>query len=178
MVGLYRIIINKYIINYANCHKILSSDGITTQELIIDKVDGLFEDISLNVKLERGRLPSIGNTASLAKNLDEYQYIICSEIPSIADSNPYKKELQKYRIIIIASFARLIRILTSRSNKELEEWNCIAQILLKRISEILLNARVNKNTRKDEKLNNQIRTVFDFFGVPEEKVDNILKDIY
>jgi hypothetical protein len=178
VVGLYRIIINKYIINYANCHKLLSNDGITTQELVIDNVDGLFEGISLNARLGRDRLPRIGNAASAAKNLDEYQYIICSEIPSIADSNPYKKELQKYRIVIITSFAKLIPILTSRSDKELEKWNRFAQILLKQISEILLNARANKNTSQKEKYNNQMKAVFDFFDVPEEEVDNILKDIY
>ena len=113
MVNLYQIIINKYIINDIKCHKLLSKDGITTQDLIIDKVEGLFEGIQVNTKSQRSLLPGIGIASGIVKNLDEYQYIICSEIRSIPDTNAYKKELQKSRIAIITSFAKLIPILHS-----------------------------------------------------------------
>src|SRR5205085_881137 len=130
MVNIYQIIINKYIINDIKCHKLLSKDGITTQDLIIDKVDGLFEGTLINTKSQRALLPSIGNASGIMKNLDEYQYIICSEIRLISDINSYKKELQKYRITIIASFAKVIPILHSRSDQGLKKWNSFAQILL------------------------------------------------
>ena len=53
-------------------------------------------------------LPAIGDVASAAKNLDEYQFLICSLVPSLPDSNPSKMELQKYRVAIIAAFAKLV----------------------------------------------------------------------
>src|SRR5215469_12619591 len=92
----YYRIINMYITNDRKCHKLLSNDGITSPVLTIDKVEGLFEGITVNVKFQKTRFASIGNTSSLAKNLDEYQYIVCREIRSIPDINPYKKDLQKY----------------------------------------------------------------------------------
>ena len=63
------------------------------------------------MKFQKTRLASIRGTSSLAKNLDEYQYIVCHAIP---DANPYKKELQKCRVLIIASFAKLIPMLASK----------------------------------------------------------------
>jgi hypothetical protein len=106
-------IINRYIINDTKCHKLLSKDGITSQDLVIDRIEGLFEGIAVDVKFQRNKVASIGSTSTIAKNLDEYQHIVCSEIRSIPDSNSYKKELQKYRVLIIASFAKLIDILAS-----------------------------------------------------------------
>ncbi len=85
--------------------------------------------------VQRSRFSGIGSTSSIAKNLDEYQYIICSEIQYLPDTNLFKKELQKYRIIIMASFAKLIPILSSQgSDTDLEEWNQFAQVLLTQVS--------------------------------------------
>jgi hypothetical protein len=178
MANVCQIIVNKYIINDIKCRKLLSKDGITTQDLVIDKIEGLFESISVNVKLHRSRFTSIGVTSSIAKNLDEYQYIVCSEIRSLSDSNPFKKELQKYRIVIIASFAKLIPVLSSpRSDKDLQDWNRFAQMLLIQVSEMLHKMRLNQ--KGYEKSNSQvIKTAFDFFGISEEEVDNMLYNIY
>jgi hypothetical protein len=176
MGDLCQIIVNKYIINDIKCHKLLSKDGITTQDLVIDKVEGIFEGIFMDTKIERGTLLSIGNTSGIAKNLDDYQYIVCSEIRSIPDANPHKKELQKYRIIIIASFAKLIPILYSRSDKDLQKWNYFAQILLTQVSETLVNVRLNKYDKPNN--NNFVKSLFDYFNIPEKQVDSILQSIY
>ncbi|MFZ0513529.1 MAG: hypothetical protein WAM14_18125 [Candidatus Nitrosopolaris sp.] len=94
------------------------------------------------------------------------------------DINPYKKELQKYRVLIIASFGKLIPILASlRSDKNLQEWNRFAQVLLTQISETLVKVRVNQK-RYDGTNSKLIRSAFDFFGVPEEEVDRILQAVY
>jgi hypothetical protein len=178
MADLCQVIINKYIINDIKCRKLLSKDGITTQDLVIDKVDGLFEGIFVNTKIERRTLLGIGSTSGITKNLDEYQYIVCSEIPSIPDANPYKKELQKYRIIIIASFAKLIPILYSRSDEDLQKWNYFAQILLTQISETLVKARLNKYDKSNNNNNNFLKSMFDYFNIPEKHVDNLLQSIY
>jgi hypothetical protein len=111
------------------------------------------------------------------KNLDEYQYIVCSEIRSIPDTSPYKKELQKYRITIIASFAKLIPILRSRFDEDLKKWNYFAQILLTQISEMLVKARLNRN-KYDKSNSNLMKSMFDYFDVPEKEVDSILQSIY
>jgi len=178
-VSYYSSIINRYIINDIKCHKLLSKDGITSQDLVIDRIEGLFEGIAVNVKFQRNRVASIGSTSTIAKNLDEYQHIVCSEIRSIPDSNPYKKELQKYRVLIIASFAKLIPILASSlpSDKDLQEWNHFAQVLLTQISETRFNARLNQK-RYDGTNSKLVRSAFDFFGIPEEEIDRMLKAVY
>src|SRR5437660_4641960 len=178
-VSYYSRIINRYIINDIKCHKLLSKDVITSQQLVIDRIEGLFEGIAVNVKFQRNSVASIGSTSTIAKNLDEYQYIVCSEIRSIPDSNPYKKELQKYRVLIIASFAKLIPILASSlpSDKDLQEWNHFAQILLTQISQTRFNARVNQK-RYDDTNSKLVRSAFDFFGIPEEEIDRMLHEVY
>lgn len=143
------------------------------------------------MKYYRTHLASIGRTSTLAKNLDEYQYIVCSEIRSISDINPYKRELQKYRVLIIASFTKLIDILTSlRSDRNLQQWNRFAQILLTQVSETLVKLRFNQKRydgtnsklmrceRISQTNRSQMKPVFEFFGVPEEEVDSLLESIY
>jgi hypothetical protein len=172
-------IVNKYIINDMKCHKLLSKDGVTTQDFVTNKIEGLFEGISVDIKLQRSRFPSICSTSSIAKNLDEYQYIICSEVRSLPDSNSFKKELQKYRIIIMASFAKLIPILSSLdSDTDLNEWNRFAQTLLTQVSETRQKARVNQKGYEKPSSSKAFRSVFVFFGVSEEEVDKILQNIY
>jgi hypothetical protein len=170
-------IIKKYIINDVKCHKLLSSDGITSRDLAIEKVGGLLEGITLDTKAEASMLPSIVKASGIAKNLDEYQYIICSEVRDIPDTNLYKKELQKIRIAIIASFAKLISILRSRSDKDLQKWNNFAQILLTQISEILVKVRL-KQDKHDNINKDLLKSTFDYFDLPESDVDRMLQRIY
>ncbi|HXX95584.1 MAG TPA: hypothetical protein VEL11_00505 [Candidatus Bathyarchaeia archaeon] len=178
-----------YITNDRKCHKLLSNDGITSPVLIIDKVEGLFEGITVNVKFQKTRFASIGSTSSFAKNLDEYQYIVCHEIRSIPDINPYKKELQKYRVLIISAFAKLIPMLASlSSDKNLQEWNRFAQILLTQVSETLVKARdsherydgTNSKLRNSTALSkqNQIKDVCKFLDISEQEMDKLLEDLY
>jgi hypothetical protein len=177
MALLYHMIIKKYIINDVKCHKLLSSDGITSRDLAIEKVGGLLEGITLDTKAEASMLPSIVKASGIAKNLDEYQYIVCFEVRDIPDSNSYKKELQKYRIAIIASFVKLISILLSRSDKDLKNWNYFAQILLTQISEILVNVRL-KQDKLDNINKDSLKSTFDYFDLSESDVDRALKSIY
>jgi len=185
----YSRIIDMYITNDKRCHKLLSSDGITSPVLTIDKVEGLFEGTTVDVKVQKTRFASIGSTSSIAKNLDEYQYIVCREIRSIPDINPYKKDLQKYRVLIISAFAKLITTLTSlRSDKNLQEWNRFAHILLTHVSETLVKARLQheKYDSTNSKLmnstalakQNQIRDVSKFLDIPEQEMDKLLEEIY
>ena len=181
MVRLLQAIVNKHIATVQKCRKLLSKDGITTQELVIDRLDGLFEGISANIKLQRTVLANIGQTATIAKNLDQYHFIICSEIPSMHDSNPLKLQLQKYRIAIIASFVKLIPLLrTLNSDKDLQTWNSFAYILLTEASETVVKARTNQNKVSKPYNNNNVRLkeALDFFDVPENEIDRELDSMY
>ena len=177
MSQLYNLIISKYIINDPKCHKLLSSNGITSRHLVIEKASGLFEGIRVDIKSEASTLPNIVKASGIAKNLDEYQYIVCSEVRDIPDTNPYKKELQKYGIAIIASIAKLVSILLSRCDEDLQSWSYFAQILLTQISDILLNVRLKQD--KLDNINKDLsESTFGYFGLPESDVDRILESIY
>ena len=52
MMNISRRIIEKYIINDAKCCKFMSKDGITTQELAIEKVDGIFDSVRMDARPE------------------------------------------------------------------------------------------------------------------------------
>jgi hypothetical protein len=180
MARLLQAIINKHIYTQQKCRKLLSKDGITTQELVIDKLDGLFESISVNIRIQRTTLSNIGKTASIAKNLDQYQFMICSEIPSMNDRNPLKIQLQKYRIAIIASFVKLVPLLrTINSDNDLQEWNSFADILLTQASETLVKARSHqKIVSRLYNDNIRLKETLEFFDVPEKEIDQELETIY
>jgi hypothetical protein len=172
------IIINKLITNDRKCHKLLSKDGITARYLVIDRLPGIFEGIAIDIDFQRSKMKSISRMVTITKNLDEYQFIICSEIRNMSDSNPYKKQLQKYRVLTIASFATLVYVLSSLENDQaLQEWNYFAQILLTRISETRLEAYSNQKQRNNI-TRKPISPVFDFLGIHEDDIDCILGSIY
>src|SRR6187551_2491216 len=127
-MNISRKIIQKYIINDAKCCKFMSKDGITTQELAIEKVDGIFDSIQMNVRPE-STLPFIVRACGILKNLDDYQYIVCSEVRGIPDSNSFKKIFQKYRVTIVGSFARFILIIYSKIMALIKEWIHFARLL-------------------------------------------------
>jgi hypothetical protein len=160
------------------CRRIIYSDGITTQNFSIDNLEGIFEGITIDAELSRRNLLSLGNTMSTAKNLDDYQYKICLEIPSIPDSDPIKLQLQKFRIAIIASFAILvIRIKSSNAEDELGKWNSFATILLRKTSEFVTNLRTNKGVIKNYD-DRDLSEAFDFFEVPRGDMEKALANVY
>jgi hypothetical protein len=188
-------IIYKYITSGIKCTKVLAEDGITSKELVISQLDGLSREMSANINLLRGKYPNITRTASIAKNLDEYQFLVCREISSIPDFDPLKIQLQKYRVGVIAAFAKLVVILEDADNlsAELEKWNSFANSLLVETSETLLKAR-NKMKKKEghnndvnssdqfqagySQQNLRIKEALNFFGVPENDIDEELIRVY
>ncbi len=191
-------IIYKYITSGIKCTKVLAEDGITTKELVISQLDGLSREMSVNINLFRGKYPNITRMASIAKNLDEYQFLVCREISSIPDFDPMKIQLQKYRVGVIAAFAKLVAILEDVDNlsAELEKWNSFANSLLVETSETLLKARnkmkkkegnnndVNSSNSSDQfqagysQQNLRIKEALNFFGVPEKEIDEELIRVY
>ena len=160
----------------SSCSKLLSGDGITTSNLTIKGVHGIFGPVSIDVRTARKSVPAIGDVASAAKNLDEYQFLICSLVPSLPDSNPSKMELQKYRVAIIAAFAKLVPLLLllkDMRQDELVQWSKHAKALLEETSDTYLKANSNSNlhiaSHKDS---------FEYFEVPEDRVQVALRAFY
>ena len=157
----------------SGCSKLLSGDGITTADLTIKGVHGIFGAVSIDARSARKIMPAIGDVASAAKNLDEYQFLICSLVPSLPDSSLRKMELQKYRVAIIAAFTKLVLLLKSKRQDDLVQWSRHAKALLEETSDAYLKAKSNPNL--------QIalhKETFEYFEVPVEKILAALKAFY
>jgi hypothetical protein len=177
--SLLDIIVQRLFHYSSKCSRLISSDGITTRNFSIDSLDGIFEGVTIDAHLSRRNLLSLGNTMSTAKNLDDYQYKICLEVPSIPDSDPIKLQLQKFRIAIIASFAVLVmRIKSSNAEDELRKWNSFATILLRKTSEFVTNLRTNKGIIENYDDSRHLSDAFDFFKVPRGDMEKALADVY
>ncbi|HZD81274.1 MAG TPA: hypothetical protein VE076_00235 [Nitrososphaeraceae archaeon] len=178
MTKLLQTIIQKHIIRSLKCRKLISKDGITTQELTIDKLQGIFESTSINLKSQRIKFVSIGRAASIAKNLDEYQFILCSEIPYMSDSDPIKLQLQKYRIAIIGAFMKLAPLLINlNSNEDIQSWNSFADTLLIEVSEAYVKARSNQK-EAERTYNIRLKEALDYFELPEKEIEEELIRMY
>ena len=155
------------------CGRLLAGDGITTSELRIKGIQGIFEGTSLDSRSVKKSVPELGHTASIAKNLDEYQFLICSLVPSLPDSEQSKLQLQKYRIGIVAAFAMLTALLKVARMGELAQWNRHAKSLLEETSEAYVKAKSNAKLHVADH-----KEAFEFFGVPGEKIDAALEAFY
>ncbi len=171
MAGLINAIISKEL-SGKPCKKVLSGDGVTSPDLTIRALPGIFAGVSIDIRSARNTFPQIGEMASAAKNLDEYQSMICSLVPSLADSNPSKMEIQKYRLAIIAAFSRLVHDL-NHDQKELTGWSMHAKWLVEEASEAYLQAKSGIRTHPIRR-----KEVFEYFGVPSDAVDSALRAFY
>ena len=136
---------------------------------------GLFGPVSIDVRSTRKIVPAIGDVASAAKNLDEYQFLICSLVPSLPDSNPSKMELQKYRVTILAAFAKLVPLLLLKDMRQddLVEWSKHAKALLEETSDTYLKANSNSKMQIASH-----KDVFEYFEVPVDSVQVALRAFY
>ena len=157
----------------SGCRKLLAGDGITTAELSIMGKQGIFNSVSIDARLMKKTIPAIGEASSIAKNLDEYQFLICSLTPSLPDSNPSKLLLQKYHVARTAAFAKLISTLKEIRQDDLVQWNRHAKSLLEETSEAYVKAKSNTKLQVTSH-----KEAFEFFGVPEEKIDAALRSLY
>ena len=159
----------------SSCSKLLSGDGITSFDLTIKGVHGLFGPVSIDVRSTRKIVPAIGDVASVAKNLDEYQFLICLLVPSLPDSNPSKMELQKYRVAILAAFAKLVPLLLLKDIRQddLVQWSKHAKALLEETSDTYL--KTNSNSKMQIASH---KDVFEYFEVPVDRVQVALRAFY
>ena len=161
------------VLTQSKCSRLLSSDGVTTAELGIKGFSGIIDPVVIDCKTAKAAVPAVGESASIAKNLDEYQFLICSLVPGLPDSEPSKLELQKYRVVISAAFAMLASNLKEIRADDLDMWNRHARSILQETSEAYLKAKSNAKLRVSVH-----KDAFVFFGVPDEKIESALKEFY
>src|SRR5919198_2242761 len=158
----------------SSCNKLLSGDGITTADLTIKGVHGIFGAASIDARSARKSVPAIGDVASAAKNLDEYQFLICLLVPSLPDSSLSKMELQKYRVAIIAAFTKLVHLLKSIRQNDLAQWSRHAKALVEETSDAYFKARSNSKLQ----IASHNKDAFEYFEISEEKVRAALRALY
>jgi hypothetical protein len=156
----------------SSCRRILAADGVTSAYLTINPSAGIFSAVSVDVRAARNSAPEVGEASSAAKNLDEYQFLICSLVPSLPDSNPSKLELQKYRVAIFAAFAKLVGVLNGRP-QELGEWSRHARWLVEETSEAYLQAKSDVRMHPLRHVE-----VFEYLGIQEAAVSSALRSFY
>lgn len=153
-------------------------DGITSSYFEIESNPNFFNKTKLDVISLKNRCPQIGKSLSILKNFDHYQYIICTLIPNIADTDPFKKVLQKIRFMIIFSFTKFFQLLHSNDFEQVEYWNFLSKKLLEIVAETVNYFR--QGTKFDEILNDVKldEELFRYLELDIEKIDDVLDKFY
>jgi hypothetical protein len=174
-------VVHRYIEN-SNCFDIVTKDGITTDTFEINRSDGLFVKASINVRQIQSQIPAILQSVSIAKNLDYYQNKICHEISSISDTEKIKVTLQKLRVIIIALFLRLNKLLieikrqvSSGHTYNIEEWNKNSEETLIITSSILVLYQQGK--AETQNLDTLMR-ILEYLGTSTSAIDDQISYLY
>jgi hypothetical protein len=178
---LIRIIIQNYI-ETSNCFDIVAEDGITTDKFAISRSDSLFVQVSLSIRQVQLQIPAILRSVSIAKNLDYYQNKICHEIPSIPDTEQIKLILQTLRVIIIALFLKLNKLMTEKKtndslldNNHFLDWNKYSEQVLIATSTIFVG---HQQGRTETKILDTIKGTLDFIGISMSMIDKEMSYLY
>lgn len=177
---LIRMIIQNYI-ETSKCFDIIAKDGITTDQFAISRSDSLFVQVSLSIRQVHLQIPAILGSVSIAKNLDSYQNKICHEIPSIPDTEQIKLILQTLRVIIIALFLKLNKLMTKKTNYSLLddnhflEWNKYSEQVLIATSTIFVSYQ---QRRTETKILDTIKETLDYIGISMSMIDKEISYLY
>ena len=168
-------IVKKYLEN-SNCFAILSSDGITSNQFVIRRSDGLFFPAVLSVE-DKKKYESLGQTFSIAKNLDHYQNKICQLVPSLPDSYKMKLKLQSVRVIILAVLIKLVKIIhTLTSDYTLREWNKYADSVLSSASDTLISHQ--QQTGIENLFNENLVDALSYLGINRSSLEKQILNLY
>lgn len=178
--NIIRMIIQNYI-ETSKCFDIIAKDGITTDQFAISRSDSLFVQVSLSIRQVHLQIPAILRSVSIAKNLDYYQNKICHEIPSIPDTEQIKLILQTLRVIIIALFLKLNKLMTKKTNYSLLddnhflEWNKYSEQVLIATSTIFVSYQ---QRRTETKILDTIKETLDYIGISMSMIDKEISYLY
>jgi hypothetical protein len=181
MSDLIRTIVQNYVEN-SNCFSIVAKNGISTDQFAIYRSDLLFVKASLNIRETKLQIPEILGSISIARNLDYYQNKICHEVPSIPDTNQIKVILQKLRVLIIALFLRLNKLMveikskySNSSNKYFLEWNKHSEEVLIITSTILVGYQQGKT---ETKILDTINRTLEYLGISMSMINDEISNLY
>ena len=105
--------------------------------------------MSIDARSAKKGVPAIGDVASAAKNLDEYQFLICSMVPSLPDSNPVKDGTAEISCGHHTAFAKLLLLLLkSIQQDDLVQWSKHAKNFLEETSDTYLKANSNSKLNR------------------------------
>ena len=179
--NLIRIIIQNYI-ETSNCFDIVADDGITTDKFAISRSDSLFVQVSLSIRQVQLQIPAILRSVSIAKNLDYYQNKICHEIPSIPDTEQIKLILQTLRVIIIALFLKLNKLMTEiktndslLDNNHFLDWNKYSEQVLIATSTIFVGYQ---QARTETKILDTLKGTLNYLGISMSMIDKEMSYLY
>lgn len=174
-------VVHRYIEN-SNCFNIIAKDGITTDMFEINKSDGLFVKASINVREIQSQIPALLQSMSIAKNLDYYQNKICHQVSSISDTERIKFTLQKLRVIIIALFLRLNKLLieiktqaSSGHTNNIEEWNKNSEDTLIVTSSILVLYQQGKAETQNL---DTLKRILEYLDTSTSAIDDQISNLY
>ncbi len=144
--------ISKSVISSASCKKFLTSDGISSNNLLLKDQTGKVLLNCKNVNALKGKVDGIGISFAITKNLDEYQFLICKYIPALADNDVFKLKFQKVRLLITMFINRMVEVLLQAkiNSKVLADLNKHGNAILIEVSELTheYRERDNDDTRQ------------------------------
>lgn len=153
-------------------------DGITSSYFEIETNPGFFRKTRYDIISLKNTFQPIGESLSILKNFDYYQYLICRMLPDIADINPFKKVFQKIRFMIICSFTKFISLLDLKDYETIKQWNMLSKKTLELVAEIVNSYRQGVEFREisnDLKLDHEFCT---FLNLNIENIDGELNRYY
>lgn len=153
-------------------------DGITSSYFEIETNPGFFTKTRYDIIFLKNTFRNIGESMSILKNFDYYQYLICKLLPEIADTNPFKKVFQKIRFVIICSFAKFISLLDTKDYVTITKWNILSKKNLELVAEMVNSYRQGidfSNISNGFKFEDEICI---FFNLNIDKIDEELNRYY
>jgi hypothetical protein len=185
------ILMSQIMSNSKPCTKQLEFDGISSNRFVLRDQSGKLLLSIKNVPTLKNKIIGLGNSITIVKNFDEYQYLICSHVPTLNDESVWKFKFQKIRILIYLYIDKLTRLLIDDQlpnvrDHELDTLNKTGNEILLETSEIIqlfretIPADIPKLDAKKD-LNIQIdlqKDHFEIFQIKEMEVNNILFSYY
>lgn len=153
-------------------------DGITSSYFEIETNPGFFSKTKYDISSLKNVFQQIGESMSILKNFDYYQYLMCTIIPDISDTNPFKKVFQKVRFMIICSFTKFIFLLQLKDYETIKEWNIFSKKILELVADIVNSYRQGVGFREISTTFNLDQECCIFFNLDIEKIDEELNRYY
>lgn len=115
------IMISHILSNSKPCKKQLEFDGISSNRFILRNQSGKLLLSIKNVPTLKDKILGLGNSITIVKNFDEYQYLLCSHVPTLNDGSIWKFKFQKIRILIYLYIDKLTRLVVDDQTPKLRD---------------------------------------------------------